>query len=230
MFANFFPVKTGHCHHHRQPKTLSTCSNYLLIAVAPDMQRILLLLILGNAICSAFLTIKPALKLQAKRVHIEPPKHVIKFKAMSSLRSTFISIDHTVLPPLVGHHVNSYGASLAFAAVMLYTVFNSLKYSLSSRHFNASDLFMGNIFNTFGQMDIPLKSWCKQKWFHPYKRKEQLNLTQWNMCKLAHVEHVSAEYNLYSFNVPSGLSSRLNLDIAQEVSKNWIEKSPLLPR
>lgn len=185
--------------------------------------RHLFLLFVFVGSCMAFVCRKPSsLKLFAgqkvvwRRSQREWKTHD---PAAIPVRAHAISIDHTVLPPLVQPIQSMCGVSVV-AAVLMYNLYQSsirtaTVQDLSSckeKNLNIAQSLKESMPQFFARHLSKLPKYLKS-----HVDDDVLNLEQWNVCKLAQVEEISKEYDRYRFQVPSHGDSKISLDIAQEV-------------
>lgn len=199
----------------------------IIIKVSAAMMRHLFLFLAFMSTSVSFVCRKPtSLKYFAR--HRSPKLWKVHDVAMTPVRAHAISIDHTVLPPIIQPIQSVCGVSVITAALMYNFYQSSIRTPDSNvksmgSHEKSRSIARSSkeVMSSFLIKHLPrITSFLKT-------RVDQCDpsLEQWNVCNLSHVEELSKEYDRYRFQIPSHADSRIKLDIAQEVRKSFV---PLL--
>lgn len=167
--------------------------------------------------CRAFLTMKPKLMSRTRQT-LPPLPHPSKPSMRDALSSIPISIDHTVLRPLIKTDLKfACGVSLTASALVLSGLYQAKNENCATSAKSAFSRAKRACVEKMKDVSLGLfPSWFKME--SPSRGShERISLAEWSICKLHKVESVSDEYNKYTFVVPANLDSQLELDIAQEV-------------
>jgi len=190
------------------------------------MMRRLFLLLIFVSTSVAFVCRKPT-SLKYFAGHRSPKLWKVHDVTIKPVRAHAISIDHTVLPPIIKPIQSVCGVSVITAALMYNLYQSSIRTTRTASHVNsvgsheksldiaqASKEFISRfLIRHLPRMPNFLKS---------HNGDDALSLEKWNICNLAQVEEISKEYDRYRFQIPSHLGSRIKLDIAQEVRKAFV--------
>ncbi len=192
--------------------------------------RNLFLLLIFVSTSVAFVCRKPT-SLKYFAGHRSPKLWKVHDVAIKPVRAHAISIDHTVLPPIIKPIQSVCGVSVITAALMYNLYQSSIRTTRTAPHVNS----LGSPPNSH-EKNLDIAQASKEfisrflirhlprmpKFLKSHNGDDALSLEQWNICNLAQVEEISKEYDRYRFQIPSHAGSRIKLDIAQEVRKAFV--------